>query len=254
MIIKESVSIATRDDEVILHIYLPNDYETSGIAYQVLYMYDGHNLFDDHDATYGKSWGLADYLENHNIPIIIVGIECDHVGMNRICEYSPYSFTANYLGSINGYGTLFMDWLVNELKPYIDDNLRTLPDRLHTGIGGSSMGGLMAIYTISNYNETFSKAACLSSFLGEVIDQLLPDINHDLNRDTQIYLSWGSNEFKNKPRFVNGTAHNLRVANAFNLHHAQVYCNLVKNGEHRETCWEKEVPIFMEYLYGNKTR
>ncbi|MEG0841809.1 MAG: alpha/beta hydrolase-fold protein [Erysipelotrichaceae bacterium] len=249
MIIKDEVIITPWNDKRTLHIYLPNDYETSKQAYPVLYMYDGHNLFNDEDATYGKAWGLSDYLDEQKLALIVVGIECDHEGNNRICEFSPYSFQTKQLGNIKGYGATFMDWLVKELKPYIDQHFRTLKGREHCGIGGSSMGGLMALYSISNYNETFSKAACLSSFLGDVIDQLLPDLQQDLNLNTRIYLSWGSDEFKNKARLVNGTSHNIKVANQLMLHHGQVYLNLIKHGEHSEACWEKEIPTFMNFLY-----
>ena len=62
-----------------------------------------------------------------------------------------------------------MQWVVDELKPLIDRELPTRSDRAHTWIGGSSMGGLMALYSITHHNAVFSKAACLSPFIAPVI-------------------------------------------------------------------------------------
>lgn len=249
MLIKEKIMITPLSLEQTLHIYLPNGYESSNQRYPVMYMYDGHNLFEDDEATYGKSWGLKDYLDYMDEEIIIVGIECNHEGMKRIEEYCPYTFKNSFLGYIRGQGKIFMDWVVDELKPYIDENLRTLKDREHTAIGGSSMGGLMSIYSLSMYNETFSKAACLSSFLGDIIKELLVDIDHQLDHDSKFYISWGSEEFKNKPRLVNGCSHHLNVINTLLKNNAQVYINFIKDGTHSESSWEKEVPTFIDYLF-----
>ena len=62
MLIKKNIHITPYGLDRTLHIYLPDDYKSSGKRYPVMYMFDGHNLFRDEDATYGKSWGLADYL------------------------------------------------------------------------------------------------------------------------------------------------------------------------------------------------
>ena len=67
-----------------IHVYLPDDYADSEERYPVMYMYDGHNLFNDHDATYGTSWGLKDFLEQYDKQLIIVGIECSHNGNERL--------------------------------------------------------------------------------------------------------------------------------------------------------------------------
>ena len=63
-----------------LHIYLPEGYDQSGERYPVMYFFDGHNLFYDSDATYGKSWGLKTFLDGWNKRMIVVGMECSHVG------------------------------------------------------------------------------------------------------------------------------------------------------------------------------
>ena len=143
-----------------LHIRIPDHGEP---PYPVMYFFDGHNLFRDEDATYGKSWGLADYLDRTHTGLIVVGLECNHEGNMRLVDFCPYSLPGPNRKRIPGTGQELMQWMVDELKPMIDAEFRTLPDREHTGIGGSSMGGLMAYYSVIRHNDVFSKAACLSS-------------------------------------------------------------------------------------------
>ena len=165
MIFKKEVWITPYQMKRRLHIYVPDDAMTNGQRCPVLYMYDGHNLFEDNEATYGKSWGLKDYLDRTSIPLIVVGMECNHEGNSRLVEYCPYTFTDRQFGTITGSGKAMMRWVVDELKPLIDRELPTLPERASTWIGGSSMGGLMSLYTITAHNDVFSHAACLSPFL-----------------------------------------------------------------------------------------
>ena len=131
------------------YIYLPDYYEDlPEQRFPVMYMFDGHNVFFDSDATYGKSWGMKEFMTWTRKPLIIVAIECNHQGNRRLQEYSPVDFD-NRLGVIQGQGKRYMDWLVKVLKPRIDREYRTLPDRKNTLICGSSMGGLMSLYAVA---------------------------------------------------------------------------------------------------------
>ena len=141
-------------------VYLPDDWQTSGKKYPVLYMFDGHNLFFDSTATYGTCWGLKEYCDAHP-NWIIAAPECNHEGNKRLEEYCPYQ--SDWFGGITGTGHEYMEWLTKEFKPMMDKRYPTLPSRANTAIGGSSMGGLMSLYAITAYNKVFSKAACLSS-------------------------------------------------------------------------------------------
>ena len=67
-----------------LHIYLPEGYGESGETYPVMYFFDGHNLFSNEDATYGKSWGLCEFLTGWEKKLIVVGVECSHEGASRL--------------------------------------------------------------------------------------------------------------------------------------------------------------------------
>ena len=129
-------------------------------------MLDGHNVFVDEEATFGKSWGMLEYLQEDATPVIVVGIDCNHQPNNgRLSEYTPFSFNDEKYGMIHARGRLFMDWLTQTLKPMVDERYPTISDREATWIAGSSMGGLMSLYAVTAYNWCFGKCAALSPSL-----------------------------------------------------------------------------------------
>ena len=229
------------------YIYLPASYEKEpDRRYPVMYMFDGHNVFFDEDATYGKSWGMAKYLDEAQKELIVVSVECNHDGNGRLQEYSPITFENATLGKIKAKGNVYMNWMVNTLKPYIDSTYRTYPDRKNTIIAGSSMGGLMALYGVTVYNHIFQRAACLSPSLwvssGKVLEMVA---RAHIRIDTCIYLDYGSEEMFNhvaNAEALISTSHLLltkRVNLAFRI---------VPGGTHCEASWEKQIPIFMDCL------
>lgn len=239
-----------------LHIYLPNDYYESSERYPVMYFFDGHNLFRDSDATYGKCWGLEAFLDRWAKKMIIVGMECSHEGNTRLDEYSPYSFHYGTWGDVHGIGRETMDWIVDDIKPMIDSRYRTWPHREATGIAGSSMGGLMSIYAAGSYNATFSKAACLSSAVRMCVKELKHDIAfHNIHPDTRVYLSWGTEESggtraTHEEDLLTPTARaNRALETVFHQKGAitKLYCQT--GGHHCEADWEKQVRTFMEFLW-----
>ena len=187
------------------YLYLPDYYDnTPDERYPVLYMFDGHNVFFDSDATYGKSWGMKEFMDRSRLPLIIAAVECNHSpDHGRLKEYSPYTFRDSRFGQIPGWGRITMEWLVHKFKPEIDSNIRTLPDRDHTFIAGSSMGGLMSLYALMEYNRYFSKAAALSPSLWVDPDRLSYLIRHaKLHADTTLYMDYGSRELYNHTNMI----------------------------------------------------
>ncbi|NME35190.1 MULTISPECIES: alpha/beta hydrolase [Fusobacterium] len=248
MIIKEEIFIKPFKENRLLHIYLPDDIE-EGERFPVMYMFDGHNLFYDSDATYGKSWGIKNFLDSVNGRVIIVGIECNHEGNMRLCEFSPYSFTDEEWGKVKGFGKKTTNWIADILKPYIDSKFPTLPEREFTGIGGSSMGGLMSVYGIATRSDVFSKAACVSPFYDYIFGRLIKDIeNSSFNPDTTIYISWGKREFAGAKNLAIGTEKNLIITRMFTEKGAKVFPHLMISGGHDEASWEKELPSFFSEL------
>ena len=254
MIVKRDFIYTPKGASRPLHIWLPEDYDHSDERYPVMYFFDGHNLFLNEDATYGKSWGFREFLANWEKPIILVGIECGHEGYERLSEYLPYP-AEGWFGQFSPMGETTMDWIVNEIKPVIDREYRTIPFRECTAIGGSSMGGIMALYAALRYNRWFSKAACVSTAMGFCMEPLKADLASTvISPDTRIYLSWGTREAKkdhhDRADRSSQTYHNARyVSEALKKQKAAVKMHCQVNGGHCEADWEKLVPTFMDYLW-----
>ena len=195
------------EEERRAYVYLPTMYEADpDRRYPVLYMFDGQNVFFDSDATYGKSWGMADYLDYTDTPVIVAAIECNAGPNNeRLVEYSPYRFDDPNYGHFDGKGKDTLNWFVHEFKPYIDSQYRTLPDRAHTFIGGSSMGGLMSLYALLDYNDVFGRAAALSPSLWVAPAALMNlTARTKLASGTVLYMDYGSKEMGNHEGMRNG--------------------------------------------------
>ena len=229
------------------YIYLPASYnQDRDRRYPVMYMFDGHNVFFDSDATYGKSWGMNKFMQESKSQLIIVAVECNHEGNGRLVEYSPFDSDTATLGKIKGRGKVYMTWLTKTLKPYIDSKYRTLPDRQNTIICGSSMGGLMALYGATAYNHVFQRAACLSPSLwinsGKVLEMIA---KANIRRDTCIYMDYGSEEMFNHAANAEAlmSAAHLLLSKQVNL-----AFRIVPGGTHSEASWERQIPIFMDCL------
>lgn len=250
MVIKWNVTIPklTGHEERRAYIYLPESYNYEpDRRYPVLYMFDGHNVFFDSDATYGKCWGMKEYMDYTNTQLIIAAVECNHSPDNgRLKEYSPYTFTDPKLGTIHGKGKLTMDWMVHTFKRDIDSRFRTLPDREHTFIAGSSMGGLMSLYAVLEYNSYFSRAAALSPsiwFGTENLRQMIEQAS--LKPDTIVYMDYGSREM----RYHANMEHQFGKVTAQLLdRRIMLESRVVPGGNHCEASWEKQIPFFMNTL------
>ncbi len=231
-----------------VYVYLPEaSKENPDVRFPVLYMFDGHNVFFNEDATYGKSWGMKEYMEETGIPMIIVAVECNH-GKNyaRLKEYAPFTFADKRFGRITGKGKTYMDWLVDTLKPLIDETYPTIPDRDSTFIAGSSMGGLMSLYAATAYNDIFSRAACLSPSVWFANQRLVRFIREtDVQPDTVIYMDYGSKEMGNhdgmRKKYTN-------VLTALMEKPVMLTSRIIPGGEHCEASWEEQIPYFMNTL------
>ena len=231
-----------------LYVYLPKDYEKTDERYPVLYMFDGHNVFYDSHATYGKSWGMKAYLEKTKLPLILVAVECNPEGWRRLFEYSPWDFHgARPIGDVKGLGKVTMDWFTTGLKPEIDRTYRTLADREHTMIAGSSMGGLMSLYAITAYNHVFSRAAVISPSLW-VSPSGLKDLirTSPIAPGTRVYMDMGTEEIDRRRLALSGM---FEVAKALSRAGADVAADVIPGAKHCEADWEKRIPVFMRYLF-----
>ncbi len=248
MIERFEYSFPYKDTMRTIHLYVPPYYYESTEHYPVMYMLDGHNLFHDASATYGTSWDLEYYLDQSDKKIIVVGIECPHEGESRLAEYAPCLFESPRTSQIiNGYGDEFIKWVIYHLKPFIDSHYRTLPFREDTAIAGSSMGGLMALFSVIAYNQYFSKAACLSPSIGFCRDYLKKAINQvDIVDDTRVYFSYGECEIET----IESLPEDVRYfADAFVEQNAETLVYNQPGGEHNEASWREQNPKYIEFLW-----
>ncbi|HET9502689.1 MAG TPA: alpha/beta hydrolase-fold protein [Hymenobacter sp.] len=143
-------------------LYLPPGYDASQRRYPVLYLHDGQNIFDRATA-YAGEWGVDETLnallasKEDATGCLVVAI--DNGGERRLDEYSPWK---NERLKKGGEGQQYVEFLVETLKPYIDQHYRTRPDAAHTAIMGSSMGGLISFYAGMKYPQVFGRVGVFS--------------------------------------------------------------------------------------------
>lgn len=252
---KVTVPLATGSEKRTAYVYLPESYsKNEHKRYPVLYMFDGHNLFFDEDATFGKCWGLKEFMDKTKKQLIIAAVDCNHSPDNgRLQEYSPFDFTYGEVGKITGRGKITMDWFVKKFKREIDRTYRTLPGRKTTFIAGSSMGGLMSLYALLEYNHVFSKAAALSPSLWihpEKVQKMIQKAA--LFPDTTLYMDYGSEELSNHEGMKDVLTDSVYELMKHNLN---LTFRIIPGGTHSEASWEKQIPFFMNtLLYSNKTK
>jgi predicted alpha/beta superfamily hydrolase len=176
-------------------VYLPPGYnEETSARYPVLYMHDGQNLFDAATAFLNQEWGLDELVESligadMIEPLIIVGIY--NAGEKRIAEYTHIRDRKGQ----GGRARLHARFLVEELKPFIDSEYRTLPDTANTGLGGSSLGGLVTLYLGLHYPQIFGKLIVMSPSVWWANRAILREIRKAKGRFNQkIWLDTGTCE------------------------------------------------------------
>ncbi|RYY36324.1 MAG: alpha/beta hydrolase [Sphingobacteriaceae bacterium] len=239
-IIDEAFDIPQLATKRRIWIYLPADYKTSGKRYPVLYMHDGQNLFDEASGNFGE-WGVDEALDALSTAkqCIVVGI--DHGGNERLAEYSPYP--SKYAKEAKG--DRYIDFLVKNLKPYIDANYRTKKDAAHTAIAGSSMGGLISFYAILKYPKVFGKAGIFSPafWINPEIFKYAEDVQ--LNKASAFYFTCGDQE---------GTSMTVDMQKIYGIIKpktklaAQSPVVVLKGERHNEKQWRESFPDFYNWL------
>lgn len=225
-------------------IYLPQDYYTSTADYPVLYLQDAQNLFDEVYTAFGTEWGIDEAMQTLEdsayTKAIIVGI--DNGGANRLNEYSPW-VNSQYGG---GQGEYYASFLVNNLKPFIDANFRTLPSREHTGVGGSSMGGLISMYTLLEYQQVFSKALIFSPSFWFSDSCFTHAAASGFQQACKIYFLSGLNESNDMVPDMNQMKNTL-IATGHSAANMPVF--VWADGQHSEWFWKREYPSGFKFLF-----
>lgn len=189
--IAQNVYSPQLDNQRDILVYLPPSYDVGRSHYPVLYMHDGYNLFDEATSYIGE-WHVDETMEylakTENLEAIIVGIPS--MGSERLAEYSPF-VDEKYGG---GKGKAYLQFLVDTLKPLVDYAFRTLPDKQHTGIMGSSMGGLISLYGFFAYPAVFGFAGVMSPSLWFANQAVFEYVEKTPFQQGKIYLDAGTRE------------------------------------------------------------
>lgn len=226
-----------------IRILLPFDYYETDKRYPVLYMQDGQNLFDK-DAPFGN-WGMDERLavlaEYGNGDLIVVAI--DHGERERINEFSPRDAIEMKIGEREG--TKYVQFMCETLKPHIDRYYRTRPEREYTGVGGSSMGGLISLYGGIQHANVFGRLMIFSPSLWIYPDVYEEVLEKGALADTKLYLFAGGRESKGMLPNIHRLQHQIYKKEE------KVELNLVidPNGTHSESRWNSEFPEAVEWLF-----
>lgn len=245
-ILDEAYEIAQLGRTRRIAVLLPHDYYQTDKKYPVMYLHDGQNLFDEY-APYGN-WGVDKSLttlsEQGIGDVIIVAI--DHGGELRIQEYLPYS-TPRYTDAEGG---LYLRFMLEDLKPMIDARFRVLPERESTGIGGSSLGGLISLFAGFKHSDVFGKMMIFSPslWISEEIYEMAKE--YVPAGPTDIYLYAGGMESANHYGQVLRLENTLQEKRKYDDFDITFSHN--PTGQHKEIHWGHQFPIALKWLYYSK--
>ena len=238
-----------------IYLYLPQSYSVSDKSYPVLYMHDGQNLFDEKTAYLNSSWDIIDSCyENPDMPeIIIVGIESD---ADRSDELAPYKFTYQNGKEAGGKADLYLSFIASSVKPYIDQNFRTLKSPENTGIMGSSFGGVNSTYAAFTYGAYFTRFGCVSNafYFGGFFDRLkLLAKDSDLHNVKKFYMDVGTTETesKNINELYLETNKEMYEILKEKIDESHIQYNIIDGGVHHESAWKKRFPDIIKFLFND---
>ena len=241
-VLEQKFIIKGLNRERLIRIYLPEDYTTSEEAYPVLYMHDGQNLFDD-STSYVGEWGVDESLnqlaKETGLKLIVVGI--DNGQEKRMNELSPWE--NDKFGEAEG--AEYMDFIVKQVKPFIDSTYRTLSNRNNTAIMGSSMGGLISHYAIYNYPDVFSKAGIFSPSYWFSEDVFTFTANNPVPEDSRLWLVIGRKEGNAVDDVEKMYTHILATGHPGN----NLQITIDPEGEHNEPSWRKQFVPAITWLF-----
>jgi predicted alpha/beta superfamily hydrolase len=233
-----------------IRVWLPDSYNSRDDVYSVMYLLNGQKTFGGGGSPAEQQPGVLDFMKQWDKEMIVVLIETAVNEKQRNEELCPFSATMEDGTQIQGRGDAFVLWIINELKPVIDQRYRTDIFGRTQGIGGCGMGGTLALYAAAKYNQWFSRAACLSGELHFVYEELSRLINRSLlKRDTRVFLGWGSNECLTRQQHGLDSGAALQISRLFVMHGCNTYPYQQEGGNRDDQSWMKLVPLFMHYLW-----
>ncbi len=229
-----------------IHVYLPPSYAHSGRHYPVLYMHDGQNLFD-HEMSFAGEWGVDETMERvavEGVEAIVVGVP--NTGTGRTSEYSPYRDAR--LGG--GDGDAYLRFLTDTLKPQIDVQFRTRREAAHTGVAGSSMGGLISLYALLRRPDVFGFSGAMSPSLWFGGGGIFADVHRMPGWQGRLYIDTGTGEGRTQVRQTREMVRLLRRKAS----HPRLQLRYVEDcgAGHNESAWAARFERAIHWLLPRK--
>jgi predicted alpha/beta superfamily hydrolase len=238
-------------------VYLPPSYSHGDKHFPVIYMHDGQNLFDQ-STSFAGEWQVDETMEalsRKGYEAIVVGIP--NMAHQRLDEYSPFPEPRHS----EGRGEAYLDFILETLKPLINHHFRTLPERAHTGIIGSSMGGLISLYAFFRYPEAFGFVGAMSPSLWFARGRIFSYLEEAALTPGKIYLDTGTCEGTDfvADRLLSARLNLYRTSThaMFDLLYHKGYRpgqDLLyveeEGGLHNEAAWARRLPEALQFLLG----
>jgi len=231
------------DRERVVRIYLPPSYESATQRYPVLYMHDGQNLFDDATSFVGE-WGVDEMMNElartKQLEVIVVGI--DHGDEKRMTELNAWD--NDKFGK--GEGRDYLRFVVGIVKPYVDAHYRTLPDRAHSAMMGSSLGGLITHFAMYEYGDVFSRFGIFSPAYW-----IAPEVReftrtHMLAPGARLWFYTGSMEDSEMVANMDAVVAIIREPHESA---PALRVEVTPGAVHNEQAWRAEFPHAVEWLF-----
>ncbi len=246
-----------------IEVYLPAGYDGSR-RYPVCYMHDGKNLFSA-ERSYSGEWGVDEALDTLGYELIVVGIANNGLRVHVYMPGKPYAGVAGSrhasapqdparFGHEKGevISDDYLRFLVQELKPWVDARYATLPDKAHTYIAGSSMGGLISCYALGEYPEVFGAAACLSIHLPAldgVFLEYLASGKPSAAQGARLWLDRGDRDLDATYAPYMDRAGALLQQNGW-VEGPQFSMRVYEGTTHHESDWRRRMPEVLRFLLG----
>lgn len=252
-------------------VWLPKNYSAAK-KYAVLYMHDGQMLYDSSITWNKQEWQVDEKVsklieEKAIIPIIVVGIW--NSGKTRHADYFPEK-ALNYLPDSTQKLIIendllgkpqadnYLNFLVKELKPFIDSSFSTYKDKAHTFIAGSSMGGLISFYAFCEYNKVFGAAACLSTHWIGSLKYYKPEIPHAFYQyaaknlpkagNGKLYFDFGTKTLDSLYQPHQTKMDKLLISKKYNATNWKT--NIFVGADHSEKAWANRLEQVLTFLIG----
>lgn len=214
-----------------LLVHLPSSYAATQRRYPVIYMHDAQNLFDPATSFVGEVWHVDSALTAlayQGLEAIVVALP--HAGQARIHEFNPWDRGDDYLA-----------FIVDTVRPLINQDFRTLPERTHTGIMGSSLGGLISLYAFFRHPQVFGLAGALSPSLWVQRGRIYEYVRQAAFSPGRIYVDNGTRE---------GSAQGIYDSLRDKGYRPDLDLKYVREegGMHTESAWARRLPDALRFL------